>query len=464
MITNDSLMKKEEIHKEIIYDCIVIGTGTSSEPVLFHLSKTNLNTIVIDGSNLYKNYNGIDKNNKKYISNITPKQIFKNLRINDDQEEINIAPNVKLKCVNFTYIYSQVSGGLSNFWGGGLFSWPKSEIEKTTSLPYKLIKKSYKNISKRLKILNRNQFLEKSDFASLFLSKHSNIIPNIFKPSKFFLSKEGLFKHLKKRDYYDQNIIWKSSTTIREYIKSSNNISYLPNTSAFNIKRDDENHIIYCMGNNKKIFIKSKAVFLCTGVINSTFLAFCALNKREANFYLKHSLAGIIPIINWGFLKKFNKYNIELPDLSWSLLSKNINISGYFISSYFLQRKLSMSKNYFLGKFKWIIKRLLPSLAFITFFTDSSRTKTFLKMKRIFDNNKLGTISIEIISKNNKKDQKILISKDLNKFSKFIKKNFFLINFLTFFTKNGGDIHYGSTMPDENIEKNDKNIPRNRVR
>ena len=28
-------MKKEEIYKEIIYDCIVIGTGTSSEPVLF---------------------------------------------------------------------------------------------------------------------------------------------------------------------------------------------------------------------------------------------------------------------------------------------------------------------------------------------------------------------------------------------------------------------------------------------
>ena len=51
---------------ELIYDGVVIGTGTSSEPVIYHLSKTSLNILIIDGSDLYKDYNKICNSKKKY--------------------------------------------------------------------------------------------------------------------------------------------------------------------------------------------------------------------------------------------------------------------------------------------------------------------------------------------------------------------------------------------------------------
>ncbi len=40
-----------------IFDSIVIGSGPCSEPVLFHLSKTNLRCLVIDSGDLSEKKN-----------------------------------------------------------------------------------------------------------------------------------------------------------------------------------------------------------------------------------------------------------------------------------------------------------------------------------------------------------------------------------------------------------------------
>ena len=373
----DSKLEKKYLLNNLSYDCVVIGTGTSSEPVIFHLSKSNLKTLVIDRSDINKEYNNISQIQKKFVKNISPKQIFSNLKVHFKNKIIYLSENTKLKCYNFAYVYSSVSGGLSNFWGGGLFNWPESEIKKTTSLPYKLINESYKNISKRLQILNRDQFLKKSSFATLFFKKHKGIVPNIFSSSKFFISKEGLKNHKKKRDYYDQHLIWKSSQTIKKYINNSNNIKYSANTTALSIKKDSpDNNIIYCKIDDELFIVKTKAIFLCSGVINSTNLVFSALNKKKASFMLNHSFAAIVPIFYLGFLPRFNKENIDLPEISWSLLSKDENISGYLLSSHFLKKKLvKISKITFLKIFSKILIKFLSSFAFITVFTNSNNTK-----------------------------------------------------------------------------------------
>ena len=44
--------------------------------VIFHLSKSNLKTLVIDRSDINKEYNSIDQIQKKFVKNISPKQIF----------------------------------------------------------------------------------------------------------------------------------------------------------------------------------------------------------------------------------------------------------------------------------------------------------------------------------------------------------------------------------------------------
>ena len=57
----------------IFYDCLIIG-GTSAEPVTSHLSKTDLNTLIIDQSNIYKEYDQVDKTSN-FLQGL-PKQIF----------------------------------------------------------------------------------------------------------------------------------------------------------------------------------------------------------------------------------------------------------------------------------------------------------------------------------------------------------------------------------------------------
>ena len=456
MTLSNSLLDGNYSSDELIYDCIVIGTGTSSEPVIYHLSKTSFKTLIIDGSDLYKEYKSIDQNKRTYDYNITPKQIFSDLKIHNNFNKVKLKSNISLTCSNFSYIYSYVSGGLSNFWGGGLFEWPESEIKKTTSIPHDLIKKSYANISKRLCILDRNQFFKKSSFTNLFLEKHANLVPNIFQLSKFFISKESLKGHKEKRDYFDQNIIWKSSNTIKKYINNSQNIKYLPNTSALSIKKMDSRNIIYCLQGNKHIILKAKSVFLCAGVINSTYLAFSALEKKKADFRINHSFAAIVPVLYFGLLPRFQKDNLELPELSWSLIPKGTNISGYLISSYFLNKKLSrLFNSIFFKRLNKFIEKLLSSISFITIFTDSSETNTYLSIEKI--PNKVyehDDFSLKIINKNSPKAKQRIISRELNKLRKVFNFKFFLIKCLTQFAKNGGDIHYGSTMPEKNAMKN----------
>ena len=439
-----------------LYDCVVIGTGTSSEPVIYHLSKTNLKTLIIDASDIYEEYSSIDSGQNSYISNLTPKQNFSHLKVHNKKKGLNITPNVTLKCSKFSYLFSFTSGGLSNFWGGGLFDWPESEIKKVTSIPYEMIKKSYKNIKNRLQILSRDQFLQKSSFANSFMARNKEFMPKIFQPSKFFISREGLLKHEKYKEHFDQNIIWKSSHTIREYLKGSENLKYQSKTVALSIRKNTKFRIIYCKQNNKFISIKTKAIFLCSGVLNSTYLAFSALNMNKASIKLNHSFAAIVPIVYFGFLSRFNKKNIELPDLSWTLIPKDINISGYLLSSYFLHKKLTLTfdKLFFKVAYK-IVEKVLPSLAFFTLFTDSKCTETTLRIKRIQnDYSQFDRFTLEISNNNIPSKKNKYISDKLKKLKKFIRGRFYLLNFITKYASTGGDIHYGSTMPDENIMKN----------
>ena len=63
-----------------IYKCLVIGTGPSSEPVIHHLSNTELNTLIVDCDDLCAKTNLQFSSNRENISGYTPKQKFHNLK------------------------------------------------------------------------------------------------------------------------------------------------------------------------------------------------------------------------------------------------------------------------------------------------------------------------------------------------------------------------------------------------
>ena len=106
---------------------------------------------------------------------------------------------------------------------------------------------------------------------------------------------------------------------------------------------------------------------------------------------------------------------------------------------------------------KWIyslLEAFLPSLAFLTIFTDSNQTNTNLRIRKISNkNNFFDKFYLEIKNRNNSISKKNYISSELKNFSSYIKGKFHIIKFLTQHSKIGGDIHYGSTMPEAILMK-----------
>ena len=97
------MLNKE--HKELkeIYDCVVVGSGPSSEPVIFHLSKSSLSTLIIDSSDINLNHNQI-QNSKKSLSRLTPKQKFLNLKIKNKIKTSYLSSNSMISTFNFNQI------------------------------------------------------------------------------------------------------------------------------------------------------------------------------------------------------------------------------------------------------------------------------------------------------------------------------------------------------------------------
>ncbi|WP_288255400.1 hypothetical protein [uncultured Prochlorococcus sp.] len=441
-----------------IYDSIVIGTGPCSEPVLFHLSKTNISCLVLDSGDINKN-----SNNYKNISNfkikqkLTPKQRLNQFNILDQNNFKKIHSSLYLRCRKYFYIYALKSGGLSNSWGGGAFEWPSNEIKKTTSLPYKAIQKSYYSIKKRLLIKKRINFAKQSELSLRLLSKKNNKID--YQSSKFFLEKD--FKNKKINYPFNQNLIWNSKNTVYKYIKSSSNIEYKKNTTVLYLnKRKNQVWELCCQHKEEIFFIRTKSLILCSGTLNSACLAFSATNIKKLKLKFKHNNVHLVPLFTLkNKISCLTKFNLELPELSWK--EKNIKSyddydlsSGYYVNSLFLMKEFLnrfrfFNKNYL---FK-IISFLLSRFGFFTIFLPSTYSNVSLELIKSSNYKNKILIYATITNKTTKKSLRKKKSEIISKLFSSLPKNTFFINIFAKAVSPGGDIHYSSTLPDEIGEK-----------
>ncbi len=451
------MTKKEYKELNQIYDCVVIGSGPSSEPVVFHLSKSGLRTLIVDSSDINSNYDLIE-NSKLSLSRLTPKQKFSDLKIKNKKITSYLFSNSKISTFNFNYLYGFVSGGLSNFWGGGLFEWDDDELEKTTTIRTNLIRSSYKSIRQRLLCGPLANFFGKTSFANSFLK--DNVISNKFKfkISEFFLNPIGIKNNHMLRNEFDQHLIWNSAETIKKYIKSSDNIFYSSNSQVNSIAESDNIKVLNCKSKKGYFQIKTKAIFLCAGTINSTCLAFSALNLKNENFELKHTTVAIAPMISFSKAHMVNRKNISLPEVIWTYSNENDGIpdtAGYIISSAFLYKRLErLFKNKFIQIFNPLISRIISRISFVTIYRKNINFRTNFNI----------TLKAKEKNKQNFYDLKITTNPTkINLFSKCIR-NFIVFNnqiknkWQIFFplirlVRNGGDVHYASTMPQKELNK-----------
>ena len=433
-----------------IFDSVVVGTGPSSEPVLFHMSKTNLKCLVVDSGNLDSSNEELqDIRNLKKNYKLSPKQILNKFNWVDKNTFNKINDFLFLRCRKFCYVYSLMSGGLSNSWGGGVSEWPVEEIKKTTSMNTKNILNSYAAIRKRLFIKKRNYFSNFSDFAETLLKIRNKTI--FFYPAEFFLEKN--FKEKENNYLFNQDLIWNSKNTIKRYISDSRNLEYKSKTTVLYVKKRKNNiWEICCKRKDNIFFIKTKSIILCAGTLNSVCLAFSAVKQKKINLKINHNNVFIIPIFSLRKkIKPLSKSLFEIPELSWQekiKMQSNIicRSSGYFINSRFiiegLRKRFPFLQNNILMK---IISFFLSRLGFITVFVPSNLSKINLELKKLKLDRKnkiYATLSKES-DEVKIKSEKLKIIDILRK---SLPKNIYLIRFLKRSVITGGDIHYSSCL------------------
>lgn len=445
----------EDIEKNI-YDCVVIGSGPSSEPVIFHLSKSGLKTLVIDGSDISSRYDQIIKKNIP-LSRITPKLVFSNLKINNRIKNTSLNSSSTISSYNFNYLYSKVSGGLSPFWGGGLFEWNDNELKMTTTIETNLIRSSYKSLRKRLLCGSREMFFKNAPFAARFYQDNLSSKNLNFKVSEFLFNSNGIKNHRHFREEFDQHLIWNSALTIREYIQKSYNISYSKNIEVHSIFSIKKIKVLNCKSSQGDLQIKTNAVFLCAGTVNSTCLAFSALDMKSENFDLMHTSVAIAPLIKLGKVDKLSRKNIDIPDITWSYTKTDMAIpesSGYIISSAFLYKKLQrIFDNNILHFSRNLFSSILSKIAFVTMYRKNESCKTNLYIrKNTIKNPNENIYDIKITSKSMTVNSLLKCINNFIDFNNNIIRKWQVIIPLIQVVRNGGDVHYTSTMPQNGLK------------
>lgn len=442
-------MKTFNRQKANIYDSIVIGTGPSAEPVLNHLSKSNHKVCLIDSGNIFKKIiNRINSKNPN-LSKISPKKILDGFKFVYNSSKFLKKYKTTINSKNFTYIYTKKTGGLSNFWGGGAYIWPDEDLIKTTSIPINMIKKSYKEIINRIPIVKISDVTKLSPLAKYLLNKFP-----FLKESFLFINKENIFRKKFEDSIFNQNLIWNSTISIRNYVRSKN-IFYFKNHIVFDIKKNNQIWVIKCFFGKKIKTYYAKNIFCCAGTINSTNLAFKALNHKKIKIKLKHNYISIIPFFSYSLLRDKGEKLLETPELSFSYFDDDIKrlISGTLLSSQFLIKKLN--KFYIIRKFtflKNILNFILNHFGFVIILAPSDFSNSHIEL--ILKN---GNTNIKIINIDSRRKIKLIFKKIKNNFKLNFSNKLLFFYLFQKISRTGSDIHYAGTMPEKNLCDSDIN-------
>ena len=349
------------------FDCLVIGTGPSAEPVLRHLSGTDLSVCVIDGGNICSNTKLAKTDRHRpyfnFFSGVSPKLNNPLIQI----ERHKAGPLLNYSCQtrqktdtkDFLYVSTLLSGGLSNFWGGGISRWPVYELTKATGIAPNDIFRSYERIEKSLNTAYSSDLSTLSSASSGLVRSSAHHSRLHFKATRFMLENSiGLASRL-RRDSFDQSLIWNSGPTIRGLIRQTSNFSYIPHLKSISIgrnERDSKAWDVICFDKISGTYTKiiAKTVLLCAGTIPSAQLVYSALRlKGNIKLGLLHNQMFFLSALH---KQKYQAKPFEtsdepryscllLPELQWQYCINDYLVSsGYAITPSLLTNALIHSK------------------------------------------------------------------------------------------------------------------------
>lgn len=422
---------------DTIYDCLVIGSGPSAEPVVYHLSQSKLSSLVIDARQT-----SLSKlSTRHYLQALfkSPKHGRKGLWNLYSHDKVLAASNWLFSSVDFLYTFAFTSGGLSNFWGGGAIPWSESEIELATSIPCTDVYASYNNLVSRLNIRSADQVGDCSINLPATMQSQKSLC--FSRPLMFCtdLTRDVLNPSVN----YDQEYVWNSWQTISRYINDSQNITY-QECMATSLEYND--NIWHIKTDHPSQVLRARNIFLAAGSINSPALVATAYHSRFGinafNIPFKHNLMHITPAL--GPRYHLSRNSPQHAEYHWDYLSagKSPLASGYLFTANVLYQSILPKSVYS------FLRRLIPFLLFrfylITTFLPSSLSSSHL-LVRLSDNK-----NVFLTIQNNLPRAKIrkIFANSLRLLNTAFKP-FRVISSFSLNGTVGADIHYASSIPEE---------------
>lgn len=421
---------------QTIFDCIVIGTGPSAEPVIYHLSRSGLKTLVIDGSNALVT----DSNRRNNITSIfkSPKHGREGLFNMYSRQYFTVARKWVFSSINFMYSFAFSRGGLSKFWGGGAIPWTDLEIKRATSIPTNIVKQSYLELTDRLSISSVE------DLGDCAISLPSIMFDN----NNLSLGRPLLFTSKQVRDNshinhdYDQVFVWDSWDTISHYVKHSNNVQY---QSAFAVDLNYIDNIWHISTDDPSQTLYARNIILSSGAINSAILVSSAYHNKYAESLFKipfnHNLMQIIPAL--GPKYHISNSSPQQAEYHWDITCEGDipSSSGYLFSANVLYKSIlpkSVSK---------LVHILFPFFAnrlyLITSFLSASCSDAFVSVS--FSKNQHLSMTIKHLLST---QGKVKLFKNSLSMMSLSLKPFRLLSIFSLNGAVGADIHYSSTIPE----------------
>ncbi len=403
----------------------IIGSGISGISVAKTFLDANYEIYLYEAANLSPKVS--NKENLSFLprTNVSPK--YNDPLIKRGINKFKKSYRIKVK--NFFLASPLISGGMSNFWGGGI-EIPDNQYLKKNSYSKKILDEK-KQLNSFLN-LKENIFKYYKDFFKH--NFHKKILKS--KNGNIFFKKLGICASQDSK-----NLIFNSNEKVKS-LKSNSLFNYIPNTFITNVKKHNSKYILI-KSNKKKCNIKFDKVIISAGTIGSTLLTYNILNLNK-DIKLYHTPAFKLIYFNpfLIFKKKIKKeYKHPLMQINYKLKNK------VFKGSIMHAKNLD---NSFFGvkKINFIFSWLKNFLYIGNFFLSSDYTDTYIKKvgKGFFIYSKL----------------KIKLDNDLysikNNINDFLKRFFFFkipfLNFTNFI--NGSDAHYTSTL--YNLKINDKKV------
>ena len=431
---------------EKIYDCIVVGAGPSAEPVLHHLSKTDLNVLII-----FADMDYVEAANKKQLwffgkfldfFSISPKQFLGRLLRVTSNVSFSLGTKYRLSADNYSYSFTFGLGGLSEFWSGGAIRWNKHEIELASGLPFTKVETAYCELENRLGLVTLNQYRNCAISQSLLSGARQKLN---FRRPLFFCSRIAKITSRLKGDF-DQQFVWSARTHFEELYANYPNFTF-DSSFVADISRCADGWSVNCIQKNYTTSLKSKFLFLCAGAVGSAGLVYKALRNQglicDDPYAVPLWSNSTVCVPVQGPKYCLGEYSPQLPEFHWDLHGEQSFplASGYVFTTQFLLK--TIIPPVILNCCRLALRFFLSRIYIFTVFSKASLPESVV----YFSSSHAQYLNVRIRSRLVGTTAACSVRSILKSLQSNLPSEFHLLPFFALKGKRGSAIHYASTIP-----------------